>query len=134
MCSILIFRNGSWHSFSTIFCVWFFQKKNSFLMLYFINWPNFIVWLSLLLELFGNTHIAMVCFPGCDIINFEINPIFLIKPFFEEQNELLRGKKTFFTFKGLSVAKQFLRPESALLNASMLKSFMSQIISHFFSI
>ena len=26
--------------------------------------------------------IAIVCFPGCDVINFEINLIFLIKPFF----------------------------------------------------
>ena len=26
--------------------------------------------------------IAVVCFPGCDVINFEISLIFLIKPFF----------------------------------------------------
>ena len=25
--------------------------------------------------------IAIVCFPGCDVMNFEINLIFLIKPF-----------------------------------------------------
>ena len=32
-------------------------------------------------EIKGNMCIAIVCFLGCDIINFEINLIFLIKPF-----------------------------------------------------
>ena len=32
-----------------------------FLMLCSINWPNFIVWLPLLLEILGNTCIAIVC-------------------------------------------------------------------------
>ena len=27
-------------------------------------------------------YIAIVCFPGCDVINFEIDLVFLIKPFF----------------------------------------------------
>ena len=60
--------------------VYDFSEK-MFLMLYSINWPNFIVWLPSLLEILGNMCIAIVCFPGCDIINFEINVIFLIKPF-----------------------------------------------------
>ena len=54
-------------------------SRKLFLMLYFINWQNFIV---LLLEILGNMCIAVVCFPGCDIINFEINLTFLNKPFF----------------------------------------------------
>ena len=54
-------------------------SRKLFLMLYFINWQNFIV---LLLEILGNMCIAIVCFPGCDIINFEINLTFLNKPFF----------------------------------------------------
>ena len=33
-------------------------------MLYSINWPNFIVWLSLHLEILGNMCIAIVCFPS----------------------------------------------------------------------
>ena len=33
-------------------------------------------------EILGNVCIAIVCFPGCDVINFEMNLIFLIKPFF----------------------------------------------------
>ena len=32
-----------------------------FLKLYSINWPNFIVWLPLLLEILGNMYIAIVC-------------------------------------------------------------------------
>ena len=39
-----------------------------------IDWPNFIVWLLSLREiLLRNIRILIVCFPGCDIINFEIN-------------------------------------------------------------
>ena len=32
-----------------------------FLMLYSINWPNFIVWFALLLEILSNMCIANVC-------------------------------------------------------------------------
>ena len=53
-----------------------------FLMLYSINLTNFVVWLSLTLEIFGNMCIAIVCFSGFDFISFEINLIFLIKVFF----------------------------------------------------
>ena len=52
-----------------------------FLMLQSINLPNFIVWLSLLLEVLGNMCIKIVCEPGYDVIKFGINLIFLIKPF-----------------------------------------------------
>ena len=51
------------------------------LMLYSTNWPNFIAWLPLLLEILGNMCIAIV-YPGCDVMDFEINLIFLIEPFF----------------------------------------------------
>ena len=37
--------------------------------------------LPLLLEVLGNICIAIVCLQGCDVINFKINMIFLIKPF-----------------------------------------------------
>ena len=33
-------------------------------------------WLSLLLEILGNMCVAIVCFPDCDVMNFEINHIF----------------------------------------------------------
>ena len=57
-------------------------SRKMFLMLYSINWPHFIVWLPLLLETLDSTYIAIVCFPGFDVINFEINLIFLISLFF----------------------------------------------------
>ena len=68
-------------------CVWFFKNvfKNfskMFLMLCSINWANFFAWLSLLLEILVNLCIAIVCWPGCDVINLEIKVIFLIKPFY----------------------------------------------------
>ena len=50
-------------------------------MLHSINWLNFTVWLPLLLEIFGNMCITIVSEPVCDAIEFEINLIFLIKPF-----------------------------------------------------
>ena len=48
-----------------------------YLTLYLINWPNFIAWLPLLLEIMDNTFIVVICCPGCDAINFEINLTFL---------------------------------------------------------
>ena len=60
-----------------------------FLVLYFINWPNFIAWLLLLLAILVNMCIAVLQYilqlfvriPGYDVKDFEINIIFLIKPF-----------------------------------------------------
>ena len=62
--------------------------RKIFLTLYFIKWPSFIVWL-------GNIQIDIFCFPVCEVINFEINLSFLIKPFFI--------KVLFIIFKGLSL-------------------------------
>ena len=56
--------------------------RKMFLMLYSINWPNLIVWFPLLFEILGNIGTAIVCLPVCDVINFEIILIFLIKQFF----------------------------------------------------
>ena len=50
-------------------------------MLYFINRPNFMVWLPLLLEILDNVYIAIIYFPGCNLINFEIKLIFLTNLF-----------------------------------------------------
>ena len=64
-----------------------------FLMLYSINWPNFIIWLPLLLEILGNMCIEIVCLAVCDLINFEINLIFLIKSFLEMTKKLRQKLK-----------------------------------------
>ena len=38
--------------------------------------------LHLIREILGNMCIVIVCSSGFDVTNFEINPMFLIKPFF----------------------------------------------------
>ena len=100
------------------------SSRKMFLMLYSINWPNFISWLSLLLAILANMCIAFVCFPGR-----EINFIFLIKPFSSmtktsrEQFKYPDNKKSFkgetkrllIIFKWLSIAKNCLWLESAPL-------------------
>ena len=74
--------------------------------------------------------IIQVCFPGCDVLHFEINLIFLIKPFLSmikksrQKFKYLKNEKSlsgeiksiFVIFKGLSVPKNCLRPESAPLS------------------
>ena len=54
-------------------------SRKILLMSYSINWPNFIVSLPLLLEIFGNMCITIVCLPDCDVMRFEITLIILIK-------------------------------------------------------
>ena len=61
--------------------------RKSFVTLYSINWPNFIVRLTLLLGILGNMYIIIVCFPGCDVIDFEINLNVPIKPFSHMTNK-----------------------------------------------
>ena len=51
-------------------------------MLYSVNRPNLFVWLSPPLEIISDMCIVIICCPVCDVINFEINHGFLIKPFF----------------------------------------------------
>ena len=62
------------------------------LTLYLINWPNFIVWLSLLLEIFGNMCILIIWCRFSDIINFEIKHSVLVKPLFNISKS--SGKKS----------------------------------------
>ena len=54
--------------------------RKIFLLLYSINWSNFIASLPLLCQILDSICFAVVRLPGYDI-NFEINLIFLIKPF-----------------------------------------------------
>ena len=73
-----------------------------FLMLYFITWPNFIAWLSLLLEILDNICTAIMCCPVCGAIHFEIKFSFLIKPFFYitknlgQKRKYLKNEKSFY--------------------------------------
>ena len=62
-----------------------------FLMLNSINGPNFFPWLPLLLRILGNIFIVIVCYPGCDVMDFEINLIFLIELFsLHDQNVITK--------------------------------------------
>ena len=76
------FRKGSSNSFSITCFVWFFKKNNAQWNILFFNWPTFFFWLPLILEILSNICVAFVYFPCCYVINFEINHIFLIKPFY----------------------------------------------------
>ena len=58
-----------------------FQRK-MFFILHYINCPNLIVWLPLLFEILDDMCVVTVCFPVCDVINFEISLILLFKPLF----------------------------------------------------
>ena len=76
ICIILIFCKKVWdwllhHTLSMIF-----KKSISHVKLY-----SFIVCLPLLLVILGNMCILTICCLVCDVINFEINLSFFIKPF-----------------------------------------------------
>ena len=91
-------------------------KKN--IILYSLNWPNFIIWLPLFFAVMSNICIVIVCFPCYDVINFKDELNFLIKPFFfktknsgqkilisRDQRELLRWNRTHFSkfLKGIQL-------------------------------
>ena len=49
--------------------------------------------MPLLLKILGNVCIVIVCHPGCDVMDFEINHIFLIEPFFLLDQKVIRKLK-----------------------------------------
>ena len=56
------------------------KKIISVILFYYLT--RFLFWLSLHREILGNTCVAIVCLPGCEVINFEINFILPINLFF----------------------------------------------------
>ena len=100
-----------------------------FPLLHSINGPNFIVWLPLISEILSNTCILIVWQPGCDVMNFKINLIFLIKLFFLhdlkvktkiqiswERKTLFRWNKEYFSSSLKQIMKFFLEGESPTLS------------------
>ena len=101
-----------------------------FLLRCSINWPNFILWLPLIREILNNKCAVNLCWPDCDVINFQIDLIFLSKLFStcrkmqdknSEQKELLRWNKMPFSsfLKGYHWSKEkkfFLEGKSPTLN------------------
>ena len=92
-----------WSSFKKQKEVWMSHFLHDFwrkMFLCYINWPNFIVWVPFLCEILGNMCVT-VYLPGCGIINFEINFLFLIKPLF------LYDQKVMIKFKYFEKGKSF---------------------------
>ena len=65
--------------FPTHFLYHFWREIS--LTLHFINWQNFIFWLTLLRKMLVNMCIVIICFPVDDVIIFKINFSFFITPF-----------------------------------------------------
>ena len=98
---------------------WFVDgfSRKIFIVLYSIIWPNFIVWLPLLLKILGNMCIVIIPCPVCDVINFETIHNSLIKLCFYiikksgQKGKYLKNDKSFsheikaffFIFKRLSL-------------------------------
>ena len=112
-----------------IFCMIFKEKYFScYVLLTNFNYSNFIVWLFFLHEILGHICIIIICFSVCDVINFEIKLSYQVF-FLYDQKSLnkylnifrtkrvfeMRWKVFFIIFKGFSVAKDCLRPESGPL-------------------
>ena len=130
-----------------ISCMVFHEKI--FLLLHSINYPNFIVWLHLLLEISDKICIVIICYSVGDFINFEIYLSFLMntKSFLHDHKIRtkicyssrakiafkVKQKAFFIILKGLSFAKNCLRPESAplmMLRCSTLQDFQ-RLFSHY---
>ena len=94
-------------------------------MLYSINWPNFIVWLPLLLEISGNVY-CKCFFPSLWHQKFWNLSLLSDQPFsyvtkkseqnLKTENSFLGAiKSIFYHFQRYSAARNFLRSESAPL-------------------
>ena len=101
-------RFGNNHPAS--FFAWFLKWNISFVIFYQLTKFHCLTVFNL-----GDIEqscIVIVCQPGCDIFNFKINLIFLIKPFFkhlEKKRAFKMKQKTFFIiFEGLSL-KQIIK-------------------------
>ena len=75
-------------------------------MLFSMNWPNFIASLALLLKLLVKMCIAIVYYPGCGVMKFEINLIFLIKLFFYVAKSEHKNSNVWRTKRAFKVALQ----------------------------
>ena len=87
---------------SSLNSVYDFSRK-IFLMLHSINWANFTASLALILKVLDKICIVIVCFRVCDVINLEINLIFLMKRFFymnEKSKQKLRYLENEKSFPG----------------------------------
>ena len=80
-------------------------------MLYSINLPNFILLFFLLLQILGNMSIVNISFPVEDVINFETNLSFLIKPFTYMTKNVTKELLVWNKKHHLSILKGFQLPK-----------------------
>ena len=85
-------------------------SRKMFLMVHSINWPNFFVWLPLMLKIFGNMCITIKSF--CYMTKTSRQKLKYPE---NEKSLLVEIRSIFIIFKWLSVVKNCLRPESAPL-------------------
>ena len=78
-------KKGCRTSLHASFSAWIF-KINIPVIFYQIN--IFIVWLPLILEILVNMCILIVCWSGCDVINFEINLLLVPIQQWKHQNNV----------------------------------------------
>ena len=91
ICSILRSYKRVWDQLLHQFFLYSFSRK-VFLILYSINWPNFISWLPLLLEILDSICIVNIFCSACNTIHFEINLRFFIKPLFSTRKSWQKCK------------------------------------------
>ena len=90
---------------------WFAQQINSLVSIWgqqwhlMTNWPHFIGWLPLLLEILGNICVVIICFPIYDVKDSEIKLSFLIKLFSKMAKKIDLIKK-------LRLVLKFMTPSS----------------------
>ena len=122
---IWVFRKGSGTNFSTTFCVWSF-KRNAYLVIFYqlTKFHCLIVFTSS--DIGQYMYIPIVCYPGCEVINMKLTlslwstRVYTWPKSQDKSLNILRTKitfkvkceikGTFFTFKGLLVAKSCVRP------------------------
>ena len=105
-------RSGT--SLLASFCAYYSKKSISFVIFYWLT--KFHCLATLLCEILDNMWIAFACKPGRDVMNFEVNLICLIKPFFlheqkswqkfrylENKKNLIKQKPFFMIFKEFSL-------------------------------
>ena len=99
-------------------------SRKIFFRLCSINLLYFNVWLPLFQVICWNIVIILVCFPVCDVTNFETDFSFLIKLFFymtKKPGQNWNKKSFWLNFKGISIARKRLRPKSAFLTRSLTR-------------
>ena len=102
--SILFLGKRSGTSFSTTLYVRHFKEK--IFQFFFINWPSFIVWPSLLLDILWNMCIAINQFLVADVINFEL-PVFLQDKKNQDKNLNILRTKELLTFSSTGKIERF---------------------------